>query len=1157
MKKQAKKIGAFVLAMVLVIALLPMTVPKAAAADNPEENDFEYTIRNGEATIIKYTGNAAIVDIPAVLGGCDVTVIGSYAFEDCESLTRVTMSNDIEVIKKGAFFNCSSLTEAVLSGRLSTIEADAFAQCASLITASIPASVTDIGEGAFRDCTMLAIINVAAGNMRYKAMNDVLFTLDESKLIQYPAGRPHPSYSIPQGTEEIDEFAFSGSEALKEVIIPNTVTSIGSHSFRNCLSLIGINIHAGVMEIGDLAFYGCSSMTYIRVAGGNMMYQSPGDVLYSGSVLVQYPANKAETGGRYSIQAGTTEIGPAAFNGCSKLVTIDTTGTLVRIGDNAFKGCTSLTDITIPEKVVKIGNNAFYHCTSLTKFTVTNNPYYHAENDVLYSKQDNKPVTLIQYPLGRTNSSFSLPDSVTVIQDNAFYNCTKLVSLFLVNGNNSLKEIGSSAFENCTGLTEITIPQGVTDINYNAFHGCTSLTAFRVDAPNETSDNFSTFEGVLFNADKDKLIQYPAGRNDTSYIIPFGVTRIEDKAFYQSKKLESLSFLEKGRSSLQWIGESAFEGCEKLEKADIPSEVTHIGKNAFHRCSELTGIDMKFDPSARYRSNDGILFNNDSTELIQYPAGKTDKSYPLPSTIKSIEENAFYGCRNLVSVSLPNGLTHIGTAAFWGCDKLTGIIIPQSTAYIGTDVFYGCSALTSITVEQNNRYYKSVDGVLFDNNEKVLIKYPAGKTGSRYKIETSVIIIRDRAFAGAGSLTGVMLGTESSAGRMQAGNVRWIGGDAFDKNSSLTLYDVMDSVTHTYAEKKGVSFSSNPSGFHTYTVKFDSRGGSAVSDIPNVPEGNTITKPAANPVRSEYEFVGWYKDEECTDEWIFDSDKVTGDIKLYAKWTKDVTVTITAIAGVGGEVSGYGIFSQNENVILTAVVNQGYRFIGWYEGEEKVSDDAIYVFTAAADRTLYARFTENTESNSSPEPSSSPPAVNERSLISIRLSRTALTLKKGNRAFLSVSYHPADTTDSKAVIWSTSNAKVITASNGLITAKNVGTAVITAKAAGKTAVCNVTVTESANGRKQLAKPKQLKLTAKKVTWKNVKNSNGYLLKIMQGKKVIKTVQIKKNRTNYKFTKALLRKFKKGKKYSISLVAKGNQMYKNSKAVKSKAKKMKK
>ena len=231
---------------------------------------------------------------------------------------------------------------------------------------------------------------------------------------------------------------------------------------------------------------------------------------------------------------------------------------------------------------------------------------------------------------------------------------------------NGMTTIGFYAFYECSGLTSVTIPNSVTSIENWAFYACSGLTSINVD---EGNTQYSSIDGVLFNKNQTTLIQYPAGKQGTSYIIPSSVTSIRY---------------------------SAFEGCSDLTSVTIPSSVTSIGNQAFIGCSGLTSINVD-EGNTQYSSIDGVLFNKNQTTLITYPAGKQG-SYIIPSSVTSIENYAFYECSGLTSVTIPNSVTYIGNSTFEGCSGLTSVTIPSSITSIGTSAFCYCSGLTSVTI---------------------------------------------------------------------------------------------------------------------------------------------------------------------------------------------------------------------------------------------------------------------------------------------------------------------------------------------------------------------------------------------------------------------------------------------------------------------------
>ncbi|MCC8070693.1 MAG: leucine-rich repeat domain-containing protein [Bacteroidales bacterium] len=145
------------------------------------------------------------------------------------------------------------------------------------------------------------------------------------------------------------------------------------------------------------------------------------------------------------------------------------------------------------------------------------------------------------------------------------------------------------------------------------------------------------------------------------------------------------------------ISSSAFSGCDDLISVSIPSSVGGIGQYAFYRCKNLTAINVAAD-NQFYYSVDGVLFQKDPSTIEFYPAGKTETNYAIPNGVNKIEDGAFGGCINLISVDLPNSVTIIGQDAFNGCSGLTSVEIPNSVEKINGFAFSECTALTSAII---------------------------------------------------------------------------------------------------------------------------------------------------------------------------------------------------------------------------------------------------------------------------------------------------------------------------------------------------------------------------------------------------------------------------------------------------------------------------
>ena len=656
-----------------------MTVVCAVCAGAETYQDIEYSaLDDGRVKITGYNGGAETVVIPDTIDGKSVTSIGRRAFEGCTNLKSITIPNSVTEMGRRAFSGCSSLTGIAIPDSVTEIGKYAFDGCKSLTSITIPDGVTSIGDGAFYNCSSLTEIKVASENSNYVSVNGVLYNKDKTTIICYPAGKKGNNYKILDGVTKVGSSAFIGCSSLTSITIPNSVTEIGYSVFEGCTNLKSITIPNGVTSIGDSAFEDCTSLTSITIPNG------------------------------------VTSIGDSAFEGCTSLTSITIPNSVTSIGFGAFIGCSSLTSITIPDSVTCIGDSAFNGCTSLTSITI--------------------------------------PDSVTEIGGSAFENCSSLTSITIPD---SVTSIGIGAFVGCSSLTSIMIPDNVTYIGGAVFADCSSLTEIKVSTQNA---KYVSVNGVLYNKDKTTIMCYPAGKKDKNYKILDGVTEICTSAFNGCSSLTSITIPD----SVTEIGVSAFSGCSSLTGITIPDSVTRIDMSTFRGCSSftsitipdnvtyidiwafngctgLTAIDVKAGNN-NYTSVNGVLFNKDKTELICYPAGKTDKSYNIPSCVTNVGGWAFDGCTSLTSITIPDSVTEIDWSAFEGCTSLTSITIPDSVTEIGWSAFEGCTSLKSITIPSSvTSIGKNAFGYYFDNEYKKIDNFKIycyiGTAGEKYAKE--------------------------------------------------------------------------------------------------------------------------------------------------------------------------------------------------------------------------------------------------------------------------------------------------------------------------------------------------------------------------------------------------------------------------------------
>ncbi len=683
------------------------------------------------------------IDIPD-----NVTTIGKLAFSCCRELAEVKFSPNSKLRRIESVMGGDGIGNTVTDG--------AFNCCTSLKRFEIPASVSVIGAGTFYQCTALEEL-VIPENTSLTRITGYVYR-DEYVLgaKTQTAGIVEGCYAlktlrIPAKVRTINNYAFANC-GIETVIFEDgsLCQKIGDAVFANCVNLKNINIPESVKTLGNCVFVNCMSLESLDLS----QFTTVGNTLISGCsslksiVLPDYMTVLSDS---YFEDCASlescilpdklTKIGNNAFRGCVSLKKIDFPESLTSIMSCAFLNCKSLSSIKIPSHVTNIENGAFSECPNLKAFALSDNENIYIGGGCLRDCQSLESVRLNAKKIelgngflsGTNITKIEIPSIVEVISDNPALSSAfcipwegSKIQEFVFESPSNLKSVGRHAFAGSL-ITSMVLPETVTELYGGLFRDCIAMLDWEIPSHIKKLANGNVFAGssiVEPKISKDAHLEY-----------------IGDDAFYGISGLTEVDI-----SEAAYMGEYVFCGCADLQKVKLPSNLEKLPKQTFTNCPLLETVELP-----------------ESVTEIGFRAfwGCNSLSSINTSNVKTIGMEAFDDCGLLTSVDCSSAET-IDDRAFANCSSLESVkLLQNGDLYIGGCAFYGCRNLQTITIPAGVTSLAGGDSYLYPADYSTRDNHGWSFTGTDAEIvvedNSSLTTLYNGAFSGASSLTEITL----------------------------------------------------------------------------------------------------------------------------------------------------------------------------------------------------------------------------------------------------------------------------------------------------------------------------------------------------------------------------------------------------------------
>ena len=692
-----------------------------------------------------------------------VTSIGSYAFYDCYGLASVTIGNSVTSIGDDAFYHCYGLTSVTIGNSVTSIGSYAFYDCYGLTSVTIGNSVTSIGDDAFKYCSRLTSVHISD----IAAWCNIKFDGYKSNPLSYAHhlylnGDEVKDLVIPNSVTSIGMYAFYSCSGLTSVIIPNSVTSIGSYAFYDC-NLKNLIIGTGVLSIGSnqtkptkaIWLTNTPPNGYTNLAGTINYVANDNYTQLSNIKVYKYLSSYFEVDGIVYVP-----VNPSARTCDAISCSYDSTTTSISIGETvSYKGIAMSVENVMPYTAYRqtsvktlslspksdIGDYAFYGCTGITYATISN------EGIIGTSAFEGAMQT------GDATLKVTIPG---VIEDRGFYGCANLktAEINIVGGEDTSAPL---TFDDWTSTN--TAPSSVSSKTYTfTVQGEVTLSFdWWVSSESGYDKLIATLDGTAIlekSGDTSGTFTKTVGSGSHTLVVKYSKDNSgssgQDKA-----KVSNIKVVSGGASASLSIGHEAFRGCNNLSSITLGEGIKSIGDYAFYGCSKLAEVKIP----------------NKTTSLGQYCfSGCSMPEISIPASVTSIGNYTFNNCSSLADVVIEDRTSEL-TLGSNGSSPLFASC-PLDSVYIGGKIKYNTSSSSGYSPFYRNTSLRTI--VISDTEDEIYNNEFYGCTSLKnVTMGDGVKKIGNWAFSGCSNLDYFNFGS----------GMQSIGDEAFSDCTNLTM----------------------------------------------------------------------------------------------------------------------------------------------------------------------------------------------------------------------------------------------------------------------------------------------------------------------------------------------------------------------------------